>query len=101
MLAAAAAVGDPLWRMPLWAGYRSALETEIADLKNDSSAWAQAGSVCAALFLQKFAPETGAWAHMDIFAWNPRARPGWPEGGEAQGLRASFEMLKRRFAVRQ
>jgi len=101
MLAAAAAVSDPLWRMPLWAGYRSALETEIADLKNDSSAWAQAGSVCAALFLQKFAPETGAWAHMDIFAWNPRARPGWPEGGEAQGLRASFEMLKRRFAVRQ
>lgn len=98
MLAAAAAVGDPLWRMPLWAGYRAALETEIADLKNDSSAWAQAGSVCAALFLQKFAPETGGWAHMDIFAWNPRARPGWPEGGEAQGLRASFEMLKRRFA---
>jgi leucyl aminopeptidase len=99
MLAAAGRTGDPLWRMPLWAGYRAALDTEIADLKNDSSAWAQAGSVCAALFLQKFAPETGAWAHMDIFAWNPRARPGWPEGGEAQGLRASFEMLKGRYAA--
>ena len=97
MLASASAVGDPLWRMPLWPGYRPALEAEIADLRNDPAAWAQAGSVTAALFLQKFAPTTGAWAHMDIFAWNPRARPGWPEGGEAQGLRASFEMLKRRF----
>lgn len=99
MLSAAKAVSDPLWRMPLWPGYRPALEAEIADLRNDPAAWAQAGSVTAALFLQKFAPETGAWAHMDIFAWNPRARPGWPEGGEAQGLRAAFEMLKRRFAA--
>lgn len=97
LLAAGAAVRDPLWRMPLWAGYRSALDTEIADLKNDSSAWAQAGSVTAALFLQRFAPTTGAWAHMDIFAWNPRARPGYPEGGEAQALRACFHYLKTRF----
>jgi len=97
LLTAATQVRDPLWRMPLWAGYRAALDTEIADMKNDSSAWAQAGSVTAALFLQKFAPETGSWAHMDIFAWNPRARPGWPEGGEAQAMRACFEMLSRRF----
>jgi leucyl aminopeptidase len=99
MLAAAAAVSDPLWRMPLWPGYRPALEAEIADLRNDPAAWAQAGSVTAALFLQKFAPGTGAWAHLDIFAWNPRARPGWTEGGEAQGLRAAFEMLRRRYAT--
>ncbi len=98
LLEAGRAVGDPLWRMPLWPGYRAALETEIADLRNDSAGWAQAGSITAALFLQKFAPTTGAWAHMDIFAWNPRARPGWPEGGEAQALRACFEMLCRRFA---
>ena len=98
LLAAAAAVRDPLWRMPLWPGYRAALDTEIADMKNDSSAWAQAGSVTAALFLQKFAPTTGVWAHMDIFAWNPRARPGFPEGGEAQALRACYAMLKRRYA---
>jgi leucyl aminopeptidase len=97
LLEAARAVGDPLWRMPLWPGYRAALETEIADVRNDSAAWAQAGSVTAALFLQKFAPATGAWAHMDIFAWNPRAQPGRPEGGEAQALRACFEMLSRRF----
>lgn len=99
LLAAAAEVRDPLWRMPLWAGYRASLDTEIADMKNDSSAWAQAGSVTAALFLQKFAPATGAWAHMDIFAWNPRARPGYPEGAEAQALRACYAMLRARYAA--
>ncbi|WP_312084338.1 leucyl aminopeptidase family protein [Brevundimonas sp.] len=98
LLAASAEVGDPLWRMPLWAGYRAALDAEIADLRNDPAGWAQAGSVTAALFLQKFAPTTGAWAHMDIFAWNPRARPGWPEGGEAQTLRACYAMLKARYS---
>jgi len=97
LLEAGRSVADPLWRMPLWPGYRAAIEAEIADLRNDSAAWAQAGSVTAALFLQRFAPTTGAWAHMDIFAWNPRARPGWPEGGEAQALRACFEMLSRRY----
>ena len=97
LLAASVAVGDPLWRMPLWAGYRPSLESDIADVRNDSAAWAQAGSVTAALFLQKFAPTTGAWAHMDIFAWNPRKRPGFPEGGEAQALRACYEMLRRRY----
>lgn len=98
ILSAGRAVGDPLWRMPLWAGYRASLESEIADLRNDSAAWAQAGSVTAALFLQKFAPTTGSWAHMDIFAWNPRARPGHPEGGEAQALRACYRYLRDRFA---
>ena len=97
LLEAGRAVSDPLWRMPLWPGYRASIDSELADVRNDSAGWAQAGSVTAALFLQKFAPATGSWAHMDIFAWNPRARPGWPEGGEAQALRACFEMLKRRF----
>ncbi len=99
LMLSAEAVHDPLWRMPLWAGYRSALDGEIADLRNDPAAWAQAGSVTAALFLQRFAPASGSWAHMDIFAWNPRARPGWPEGSEAQAIRACFDMLRRRFAA--
>jgi leucyl aminopeptidase len=98
LLAAADQVRDPLWRMPLWPGYRGALDAEIADLRNDPAGWAQAGSVTAALFLQKFAPTTGAWGHMDIFAWNPRARPGYPEGGEAQALRACYAMLRARYA---
>ncbi len=85
---------DPMWRMPLWPGYKDALDSDIADVKNDPSGWAQAGSVTAALFLQKFAPKTGAWVHLDIYAWNPRGRSGFPTGGEAQTLRAVYHMLK-------
>ena len=97
LLDASRRVRDPLWRMPLWPGYRDSLNSEIADLRNDSAPWAQAGSVTAGLFLQRFAPKTGSWAHLDIFAWNPRARPGHPEGGEAQSLRACFHMLRTRY----
>ncbi len=91
------AVSDPMWRMPLWKGYVDALDSDIADLKNDPDGWAQAGSVTAALFLQKFAPK-GPWAHFDIFAWNPRGRPGWPSGGEVQAVRALYQMIRDRFA---
>ena len=75
---------------------RRAIDSDVADLKNDPDAWAQAGSVTAALFLQRFAPERGPWAHFDIFAWNPRNRPGWPAGAEAQAIRALFKVLKTR-----
>ena len=95
--AAARAAEDPVWRMPLWAPYDAALDSDIADIKNDPDAWAQAGSITAALFLKRFAP-AGAWAHFDIFAWNGRGRPGWPPGAEAQAIRALFRMLKARYA---
>ncbi len=97
--AAARAVYDPLWRMPLWAPYDSALDSDVADLKNDADAWAQAGSITAALFLKRFAPTRGAWVHLDVFAWNPRKRAGWPVGGEAQAIRALFHMLRQRYPV--
>jgi len=90
-------LADPLWRMPLWAGYEEAIDSDIADLKNDPDGWAQAGSITAALFLKRFAPKEGAWVHFDIFAWNPRSRPGRPTGGEAQTVRAVLSVLKARF----
>jgi leucyl aminopeptidase len=95
--AASKAVADPLWRLPLWPGYDEALDGDIADLKNDPDGWAQAGSVTAGLFLKRFAPTTGGWVHLDIFAWNPKSRPGYPVGGEAQAIRALYAMLKTRF----
>jgi leucyl aminopeptidase len=93
---ASEAVEDPLWRMPLWQAYAPGLDSDIADLKNDPDPWVQAGSVAAALFLKRFAPP-GAWLHLDVFAWNPRARPGWPQGGEAQAIRALYALLKARY----
>ncbi|MFZ4606518.1 MAG: leucyl aminopeptidase family protein [Caulobacter sp.] len=95
--AASRAVNDPLWRLPLWAGYEEALDGDVADLKNDPDGWAQAGSVTAGLFLKRFAPP-GPWVHLDIFAWNPKGRPGYPVGAEAQAVRALFAMIRTRFA---
>ena len=94
---AAEATGDGLWRMPLWAGYAGAVDSEIADIKNDPDGWAQAGSITAALFLQRFAPDC-PWLHFDIYAWNPRGRPGHPVGAEAQTVRALFHLLQGRYA---
>jgi leucyl aminopeptidase len=95
--AAAKAEADPVWRMPLWQPYADALDSDVAEIKNDPDGWAQAGSVTAALFLQRFAPK-GPWAHLDIFAWNPRNRPGWPGGGEVQAIRGLYRMIRERFA---
>ncbi len=96
IMAASEAVEDPLWRLPLWKGYVEALDSDVADLKNDPDAWAQAGAVTAGLFLQRFAPE-GAWVHLDIFAWNPKGRPGVPAGGEVMAIRALLRMLQDRY----
>jgi leucyl aminopeptidase len=95
---AAAAAEDPVWRMPLWAPYDAAIDSDIADVRTDADPWAQAGSITAALFLKRFAPATGAWAHFDIYAWNGRNRPGWGSGAEAQAIRGLYRMLKARYA---
>jgi leucyl aminopeptidase len=87
---------DPLWRLPLWAGYEDSVDSDIADIKNDPDAWAQAGSITAALFLKRFAPET-SWVHLDIFAWNPKGRPGYATGAEVQAIRALLRVLRKRY----
>jgi len=97
--AASVLAADPLWRMPMWDGYADSLNSEVADLKNDPDAWAQAGSVTAALFLRRFAPERGAWVHFDIFGWSARGRAGWPVGAEVQAIRALYRVLTDRYGA--
>ncbi len=93
LLAAGRSCADPVWRLPLWAGYDAWLSSPVADLNNVSSK-PMAGAITAALFLQRFvAPET-AWAHLDTYAWNDQTQLGRPEGGEALGLRALFFAVK-------
>jgi len=89
------ALEDPVWRMPLWDGYDAMLDSKVADIVN-SAASPFAGSITAALFLRRFAGEH-AWAHFDIFAWNPSARPGHPEGGEIQAVRAVYQFLREKY----
>ncbi|MDM7945694.1 MAG: leucyl aminopeptidase family protein [Oceanibaculum nanhaiense] len=92
LLAAADQETDPFWRLPLYQPYKRMLKNKIADLSSTGSG-GFAGSITAALFLQHFVSETTPWVHFDVYAWNPSDRPGRPEGGEAQAIRAVFAYL--------
>ncbi len=97
LLRAGVAAHDPLWRLPLHAGYDAWLASPIADLNNVSSK-PFGGAIVAALFLQRFVAPGVPWAHLDTYAWNDTGRAGRPEGGEALGLRtlhAYVETLSR------
>ena len=64
--AAAAAAGEPAWRLPLWAPYKERLGSEVADMRNTARDRA-ASTIMAALFLQHFVKGI-PWAHLDIAA---------------------------------
>ncbi len=93
ILQAGLTVHDPLWQLPLVAGYASWLDSKVADL-NNVSAKPFAGAIIAALFLHRFVPAGISWAHIDVYAWNDTTLPGRPEGGEAQTLRALVSALE-------
>jgi leucyl aminopeptidase len=96
LLAAGTAIGDPLWRMPLWDAYDEMLTSDIADMVNAPDG-GFAGAITAALFLRRFVPKHVVWAHIDVFAWRPSAKPGRPKGGDAYALRACYAVLKQRY----
>jgi len=94
--AAGASVCDPLWPMPLWSGYDDELNSRVADLNNISPG-PFAGAIIAALFLKRFVTASPEWLHVDLYAWNPKDRPGRPQGAEAQGLRALYALIRQKF----
>ncbi|GAB6051643.1 leucyl aminopeptidase family protein [Magnetospira thiophila] len=89
---------DPLWRLPLWQPYRPKIEGKTAMLTNDAEG-RYGGAITAALFLSEFVDPGIPWIHIDMMAWNTAPRPGRPEGGEAQGLRALFALLQGRYSA--
>ncbi|MDE3140778.1 MAG: leucyl aminopeptidase family protein [Pseudomonadota bacterium] len=97
VLAAGETEHDPLWALPLWRPYRRMLDSYLADFAN-SGASRHAGAITAALYLERFVPESTPWLHVDVYAWNDADRPGRPRGGEAQSLRAFFAFLRQRYA---
>ncbi|MFL5259819.1 MAG: leucyl aminopeptidase family protein, partial [Hyphomicrobiales bacterium] len=96
LMRAAEAEDDPLWRMPFWRPYYFMIESVVADI-NNAGEGGFAGSVTAALFLRKFVEKASSYVHLDVFAWTPVAKPGRPKGGEAQGIRALFAVLRDRY----
>lgn len=100
LLAAGRVMHDPLWRMPLHKGYDQSLSSPLADI-NNAPAGGMAGSITAALFLNRFVEKAGNWLHLDIYGWNPKAKPWSPQGGEAQAIRALFQLVSERFNGRR
>jgi leucyl aminopeptidase len=88
---AAAAVRDPVWRLPFWTPYEGQIEPGIADLDN-APAGGMAGSITAALFLRRFAGHP-RYLHFDIYGHQPEAAPARPKGGVGQGARALLAAL--------
>ncbi|HEV2532920.1 leucyl aminopeptidase [Phenylobacterium sp.] len=93
LLAASAAEGEPLWRMPLPEAYNKQIDSMIADVKNTGGR--PGGSITAALFIQKFINGV-PWAHLDIAstAWKkPSSVPTIPEGATGYGVRLLNRMV--------
>jgi leucyl aminopeptidase len=99
ILSAGLDVGDPLWRMPFWAGYDRHLDSEAADMNNVSDG-PFGGAITAALFLRRFVAKAKRYAHIDMYGWRQAARPLGPKGGEAHAARAVFEALARRYPAK-
>jgi leucyl aminopeptidase len=94
--AAGEASGELLWRMPLVEDYRSALDSEVADISHISRDRSiSGGAITAALFLREFA---GArrWAHLDIAgpARADRAEHEVSKGGTGFGARLLLRWLE-------
>ncbi|MBV8441413.1 MAG: leucyl aminopeptidase family protein, partial [Hyphomicrobiales bacterium] len=96
----AASARDPLWRMPLWRPYEAMIDGTVGDVSNSGTGAGMAGSITAALFLRRFVEKAKAWAHFDVYAWNPKARAHGPAGGEIQAARALFELLSELYPKR-
>ncbi len=64
LLAASAATGEPVWRMPLTDYHRELVRSDVADVRN-STELTVAGMLTASAFLETFVAPT-PWAHLDI-----------------------------------
>ena len=95
LVAAGESSGDRLWHMPLIDEYQDSLESDIADFnhtadKGDYSA----GSVTAALFLEKFTGKR-KWVHLDV-AGTARSESDAgesPKGGTGFGVRLLIDWI--------
>lgn len=85
---------EPVWELPLHQGYRSQLDSTIADMTNMGGV--NAGSITAALFLQEFVDGI-PWAHVDIAstAQQPKERTWRNKGASGFGAKLLIELALR------
>ncbi len=92
--AASARAGEPTWHLPLPSGYRSQIDSEIADMKNIGVP-GEAGALAAGLLLEEFVART-PWAHLDIAgpARSSEDKGYRRKGGTGFGVRTLLELLR-------
>lgn len=85
------------WRLPLYAPYKSKLNSQFADLCN-ASLDGMAGSITAALFIQDFIDNKDTpWVHFDTYAWSSGSNLN-SQGAALQGLDIMIEYLYKYFS---
>jgi leucyl aminopeptidase len=82
--AAGAAVGEPVWHLPIDESHRRALDSDIADLRHCSPERMQPDACHAAAFLREFVGDV-PWAHLDIAGVENVAEPDDRRGVGATG----------------
>jgi len=94
LLAAAGAVGEHIWRLPLLNDYEELLKSETADMVNAPGV-PRGGAINAALFLRKFVAADRPWAHLDIAgpSRSGKARPGTSVGATGFAVRTLLRYL--------
>jgi leucyl aminopeptidase len=92
--AAAEAVGDDAWRMPLGKPYAEQLKSRLADLKNIGGR--AAGSITAAEFLHRFIEKGTPWIHIDIagVALTSTGTDLAPKGATGWGVAALDQLIR-------
>jgi leucyl aminopeptidase len=96
VVAAADAVSEPMWPMPLPQHLLKQLDSKIADLQN--IAGPAGGMLSAGVFLQQFVGDAN-WAHLDIArpAFNEEGAHGFtPVGATGAGVRTLLRFLENR-----
>jgi leucyl aminopeptidase len=96
--AAGEAVGELVWRMPLGEGYREALNSDIADIRNCATGTLQPDASHAATFLSEFVGTT-PWVHLDIAGMDSRddADDSQAKGATGFGVRLLDRLVAQRF----
>lgn len=88
-------IGDNAWQMPLVDDYAQALHSDIADYAHIDRQRFGAGSITAALFLEKFVGKR-RWVHLDIAGTGRSDSDSGenPKGGTASGVRLLIEWIR-------
>ncbi|WCT75425.1 leucyl aminopeptidase [Sphingomonas naphthae] len=87
LTAAATAVGEPLWRMPMADAFDKMIDSPIADMKNVGPR--EGGSITAAQFIKRYVDEGVRWAHLDIagMVWSSKPGTFFEKGATGYGVR--------------